>query len=303
MKSQRSAGTKGGARRARAFAHAPSSYTDASRLVAREGPVSLLIDSGLEGERLRLRSDDPSLVLTLPGTVALRSSGASWLVDRASWALLPARAGVTVAIESPTARVVVLEIRPEARARTLVEYAREGMEPAAFGGVTSRARLLPRTRWVEELAHRYVFERGICKKHGSAAALFLETELQKEAYFLTVEAQDERERAPLSAERSPIVARALQVIDASLDRALCTSELARRAGASPRTLERAFRRELGLAPAEYLRKRRLDEARVLLRSARHGVGEIAARVGYRSLPAFSSAYRARFGNAPSADRT
>lgn len=288
--------------RARVFADAPSSYADASRLTSHDGAVALRVDSGSERERLRLSPAEPALVLTLPGTVAVGVRGATRSLDRATWVVLPAGAVATLTIESPTARVVVLELSRQARERALAEHGRDGMDADALVDVLAKLRVLPRTTWVDELAHRYLFERGICRKHRSAAAVFLETELTKEAYFLTVEGESARERAPLSVGRSAIVARALDVIDASLGRALGMRELARRAGASTRTLERAFSRELGLTPSEHLRKKRLDEARVLLRSGRLGVGEVAARVGYRSLPAFSTAYREQFGHPPSDDR-
>ncbi|MBX3271646.1 MAG: helix-turn-helix transcriptional regulator [Sandaracinaceae bacterium] len=287
--------------RARPFADAPSSYADASRLALRGGAVSLLVDGGVAGERLRARADVPSLMLTLPGTVRVSARAEEWIVDRANWMVLPARCAATMTLESPTARVVLLELGEVVRARAVEEYARERVDAATLAHVLGAARALPRTTWVDELAHRYVFERGVCHKHASTAARFLETELVKEAYFLTIEGEADRDRAPLTVGRSMIVRRAIDAIDASLDRPLSMRELARRAGASPRTLERAFSRELGLSPAAHLRARRLDEARVLLRSGRHRVGEVAARVGYASLPAFSSAYRARFGHPPSAD--
>ena len=46
------------------------------------------------------------------------------------------------------------------------------------------------TRWVDELVHRYVFERAQCEKHQSSAAIFLETELLKELFFLAREHDD-----------------------------------------------------------------------------------------------------------------
>mgnify|MGYP002140230461 CR=1 FL=1 len=49
--------------------------------------------------------------------------------------------------------------------------------------------------------------------------------------------------------------------------------------ASASTVLRAFKKELGDAPLPYLRKRRLDESLLLLKSKRHSVGEVAAMVG------------------------
>ena len=71
---------------------------------------------------------------------------------------------------------------------------------------------------------------------------------------------------------------------------------------SPRALLRAFQKGLGDSPVAYVRARRLDEALLLLRSGRLDVSEVSARVGYRTLSAFSQAFKARFGQSPSAVR-
>jgi len=76
-------------------------------------------------------------------------------------------------------------------------------------------------------------------------------------------------------------------------------DLAKASAASPSTLLRAFKREVGEGPLAYVRTRRLDEALLLLKSRSHTVGEVSALVGYRNLAAFSHAFRARFGVRPS----
>jgi AraC-like DNA-binding protein len=258
----------------------------------------LRIDTAVEGTRLQLRVEDCALFFALPGSIEIEGAD---LADRANWMVFPARSRIAMRISSPSARAIVIELARPAIERTLREYVREDMERAVMERVLSERRTLPRTTWVDELAHRYVFERGACEKHESAAASFLETELLKEAYYLTVERALSREREPLSAQYSDCVARAIAFLEKELARDVPVAELARRAGVSTRTLERAFRRELGQPPARYARALRLDQARALLRAGHLRVSQVATRIGYDSLPAFSSAYRARFGHPPSED--
>jgi AraC-like DNA-binding protein len=70
-------------------------------------------------------------------------------------------------------------------------------------------------------------------------------------------------------------------------------------GASPRTLTRLFRRETGMSFARWRQMLRLSEAAALLAQ---GVpaARAAALVGYASVPAFGSAFRAAFGQTPGA---
>ncbi len=79
------------------------------------------------------------------------------------------------------------------------------------------------------------------------------------------------------------------------------AELARHAGVSQRTVQRAFLRT-GCTPQEYLRSVRLDLVQRKLRApARQDtVARIARAAGFAHLGRFSDAYRERFGELPSA---
>jgi AraC-like DNA-binding protein len=283
----------------RAFAPPPSSYADAPRLVA-PGAAMLRLETATEGTRIALRPREPALLVALPGSCEIAIDGApARIADRETFVVAPARSRIEARVVSPTARLAMIEIGSSVRARVVEEYTFERLDATALARLLRTAMVLPRTTWVGELVHRYVFERAICGKHASLAATFLEVELVKEVYFLAIEREDARERAPGVALPNDVAARAVEVIERDLFGRLSIRELARRSGASPRTLLRAFHRALGLGPAEYIRHRRLDEARALLRSGRYRVGEVATRIGYASVPAFSTAFARRFGVAPS----
>src|SRR5690606_14751765 len=111
-----------------------------------------------------------------------------------------------------------------------------------------RTTLLPRTVWLHELLHRYVFERHALGVHGNLATQFLEIEIAKEIYFLFRDRDAEEERATIVRAYSSPVERALRYIEEHLVDDVSVAALARIAGASTSTLLRAFRAEIGCSP-------------------------------------------------------
>lgn len=86
------------------------------------------------------------------------------------------------------------------------------------------------------------------------------------------------------------------------DRDLSVSDLARQAGIPERTLRTAFRKWYGVPPLEYLRVRRLNEARQLLRAStpeETTVTRVALGLGFWDLGRFAGSYRRLFGERPS----
>ncbi|MBI3144064.1 MAG: helix-turn-helix transcriptional regulator [Pseudogulbenkiania sp.] len=95
-------------------------------------------------------------------------------------------------------------------------------------------------------------------------------------------------------------------LDAFIDRhcahPLQVRDLAELAGLSPSRFHERFLAETGLRPMEYVRRRRLRLARRLLVTTVLPVGEVAARTGYASQSAFTSALVREYGETPSAMR-
>lgn len=78
------------------------------------------------------------------------------------------------------------------------------------------------------------------------------------------------------------------------------TDLAMAMGVSLRALQLGFHRHRGQSPSEFLRDRRLELARTLLRGEeRVTVAEVARRCGFESMGHFSARYRARYGELPS----
>jgi len=249
------------------------------------------------GTRLAPR---PSLVFPLETTVVtLRTGAIVERLDRASFAVVPARRRHSLDVPATGAVVVVtLEIDDDARAAAQRDYAPD-IVPKRFDDVLAAVRVLPRTRWVDELVHRYVFEREVCERPASKAARFLETELTKEVYFLGREHLDHLTRATVLFEGDSVAVRARAWIEEHLFEPFRIDALVEHCHASESTILRAFRKETGVAPLVYVRRRRLEHALQLLESGRYAVTEVATRVGYDNPSAFAAAFHKQFGVTPS----
>ena len=62
---------------------------------------------------------------------------------------------------------------------------------------------------------------------------------------------------------------------------------------------RKFKRETGMSPAEYIRKKRLQKAAVLLLTTGQDVKEIGASLQFCSHSFFSDCFRREYGVSPS----
>lgn len=76
--------------------------------------------------------------------------------------------------------------------------------------------------------------------------------------------------------------------------------LARQVGLNDCTLKREFKQVFGTTVFGYLHQYRMEQARSLLQEQRWSVTEVAHKVGYKNLCAFSTAFRKTFGVSPKA---
>ena len=74
--------------------------------------------------------------------------------------------------------------------------------------------------------------------------------------------------------------------------------IAQQVGVSLGRLERAFKSELGLGPADYFRQMRMKRARDLLEHSTMPVREIGLACGYASFSSFVRAFRKTYGTTP-----
>lgn len=95
---------------------------------------------------------------------------------------------------------------------------------------------------------------------------------------------------------------AIETMMANTEIPLSIPNVATAAGKNVRSLERLFARHLGLSPARYYRKLRLEKARHLLWHTNLSIIEIALMTGFQSPSHLSRLYHRKFGLKPSIDR-
>lgn len=99
------------------------------------------------------------------------------------------------------------------------------------------------------------------------------------------------------AEREPIRA-AQDLVHADPAAPLSVDHLARHAGLSPRHFTRLFHEQVGVSPARYVERIRVDAARRLLENDRAGVAAVARRCGFGSAETMRRAFLRTLGVAP-----
>jgi len=114
---------------------------------------------------------------------------------------------------------------------------------------------------------------------------------------------NDRVAAPDAGQEAPSL-RLRRAMDFLLDRLaepVTVTEAAAAAGISVRSLQAAFRRELGSSPVQWLRTQRIERAHALLASGAPGlsVTDVAYRCGFFHLGEFGAAFRRRYGVTPS----
>ena len=109
--------------------------------------------------------------------------------------------------------------------------------------------------------------------------------------------------APAPAFGPATLRRIVDAVEADPTRDLTLTEMARIAAVSVRTLQELYRRHLDTTPTEHLRHTRLARTYQQLQASdptETTVGAVARRSGFIHFGRFASAYRARFGELPSA---
>ena len=98
------------------------------------------------------------------------------------------------------------------------------------------------------------------------------------------------------------LARAVELMIATIDSPVMLSEIARRTGVPTWRLDRLFRRHLRHSPGRYYLGLRLDRARDLLRNSPIAIARIGSICGFDNPETFSRAYRRRFGVTATSER-
>jgi hypothetical protein len=222
--------------------------------------LSLHVVSVPASRPLTVVTDAPTLVVPNESAIAhVREPGGEHTLDRSTFLVLPGETRMSLRPAMSVARVALLALHAPLLALVVRTYKKLGLERKKLDAWLKRAAVVPRTVWVHEIVHRYVFERHALGEHDNQAVRFLEVEIAKEVYYLFRDRDEGADRSSIQRKHSAPVERALRHIEAHLfDGDVAVARLARLAGVSESTLLRTFHRELGCAPATFARHRRLE---------------------------------------------
>ena len=98
------------------------------------------------------------------------------------------------------------------------------------------------------------------------------------------------------------LAKAVDLMIATIDAPIEIAELAARVGVPQWTLARLFKTHLNETPSAYFRNLRLTEARNLLLNSSLRIGEISSLCGFENPESFARAYKRRYGHSASGER-
>jgi len=159
---------------------------------------------------------------------------------------------------------------------------------------------LTRGALLDELIARYFFCRVLEQSPSPTELAHLESFIMAEVFSISRKQPYKNSEVTVArpTEETPLV-RALEFIESHLFEKLDTPALVHASRASQATLFRLFKKDLKVSPLEYVRNRRLDEARSLLKTGQYQVGDVALLVGYEELSSFSKAFKLRFRIPPS----
>ena len=130
--------------------------------------------------------------------------------------------------------------------------------------------------------------------------------LETEAHYLGALLLQEFSKAVvLSArqdEQPELLQRLLSLAATYMEQPLSLADLAQRAGCSPSTVTRLFRRHLGISPTQWIIRTKMEYAAQLLTTTRLAVGEVARQVGVDEPLYFSKLFKKVRGVSPSVYR-
>lgn len=100
------------------------------------------------------------------------------------------------------------------------------------------------------------------------------------------------------AHQSESLQRLVKRIHKNPEKKCSVSEMASEAGMSPRTLSRAFRREYGMGPVDFVIQSRIDAATEMLATTDDTIEAIARALNYKSAYSFSTLFKRHLGIRP-----
>ncbi len=98
---------------------------------------------------------------------------------------------------------------------------------------------------------------------------------------------------------SPAIRNVQRFIDENADKMLSIKELAKIAGLSQSRLKYRFKTEIGIPPADFIMRQKIERAENLLQNTRQSITQIAMSLGFSTAQYFAAAFRRYVGRTPS----
>jgi AraC family transcriptional regulator len=159
----------------------------------------------------------------------------------------------------------------------------EALEQVRYDGRRVRTELQVREVLLDSTLHR-LLDAIVHEKRGGfkSGSFFLDSMATALASYLvrhysTAHSIGESSRGGIA---PAVLRRCIELMEASLDRNLRLSELAREAGLSTSHFLRSFRQSTGKTPYQFLLQRRVERARALMRDHRVSLTEVALASGF-----------------------
>jgi AraC family ethanolamine operon transcriptional activator len=191
-------------------------------------------------------------------------------------------------------------------AAELVRYG-QALTGAVFAVPSAARWLLPRPAMGRHLRHLHAAAIGAVESRSQA---FIDAEtahgLEQQLIDALVESLSEGSAIEVSAtarQHQDLAVRFEALLETQPERYLRLAEICAALGVSAQILRLCCQEQLGMAPTEYVRRRRMQ---LVYRALRNGdpdaasISAVARRHGFRGLGRFAANYRALFGELPSA---
>lgn len=188
-----------------------------------------------------------------------------------------------------------------------IEFAHLYLSPALLARMAARFDRVNALSLIDRVGHRdpllemlYATMLAEIRQPRTASVLYLDSLLESFLLKLLLDHSSASLRGPKPRETLPAfrLRRVIDFVEAHLGEQLTLTDLAQVAGGSVFHFSRAFKNALGDAPYQYVLRRRIEHAKVLLTGGDLPMAEVVAACGFRDAAHFSKTFSRLVGTTP-----
>lgn len=155
-----------------------------------------------------------------------------------------------------------------------------------------------RSLYLDQLLEVYFIEK-VLLRNNNTKTLELEYNILQEFFSIILKISSVSSIDLSIYTHTSVTKKAIQFIEAHLFTSISIDLISIKIGVSKSSLFRIFKKDTGLTPYAYIKTRRLEEAKSMLKNGQYNVSEVALLVGYENFGAFSEAFKMKWGKSPS----